>query len=192
MCLSQYAYQVSRYYDASMSHTTNIFLVGPMGSGKSAVGRRLASALHMEFRDSDDEIEARTGVDIPYIFEKEGEQGFRKRESAMIAELAQLDGIVLATGGGAAEDPASRKMLADNGTVVYLYTGVAEQMRRTRKSTNRPLLNNDDPQEVLERLMQIRDPQFREIADLIIETDGRQVTNVAKELLQKLRRGDDD
>jgi shikimate kinase len=175
-----------------MSQTTNIFLVGPMGSGKSAVGRRLASAMNMEFRDSDDEIESRTGVDISYIFEKEGEQGFRKRESAIIAELAQLEGIVLATGGGAAEDPVNRKILADNGTVVYLYTGVAEQIRRTSKSTNRPLLNNGDPEEVLERLMQLRDPQFREIADLILETDGRQVTTVSKELMQKLERGIND
>ena len=173
-----------------MSHSKNIFLIGPMGSGKSAVGRRLASQMGLEFHDSDEEIETRTGVDINFIFEKEGEQGFRKRESAVIAELAQLEGIILATGGGAAEDPASRKILAENGRVIYLYTGVAEQVRRTSKSRNRPLLINGDPAEILDRLMQLRDPQYREIAEMVIETDGRQVATVAKELKRKLESGD--
>jgi len=169
-----------------MKDTNKIFLIGPMGSGKSAVGRRLASQLKLDFRDSDDEIEARTGVDIAYIFEKEGEAGFRKRESDILAELVNLDDVVLATGGGAAENPDSRKLLGDNGVVVYLYTGVEEQKRRTRKSSNRPLLNNEDPAEVLERLMQLRDPQYREIADIIVATDGRQVAAVTKEIQKKL------
>ena len=133
----------------------SIFLVGPMGSGKSAVGRRLAAQLKMDFYDSDDEIEQRTGVDIPYIFEKEGEGGFRKRESAIIAELAALENVVLATGGGAAENPQTRKLLAATGFVIYLHTGVEEQKRRTSKSRNRPLLNNGNPGEVLEKLMEI-------------------------------------
>lgn len=168
----------------------NIYLVGPMGSGKSAVGRRLASQLGLEFLDSDAVIEERTGVDISYIFEKEGEAGFRQRETAIIAELTKLDGIVLATGGGAAEDPDSRNRLAANGTVVYLYTSVPEQQRRTRKSRNRPLLNNGDPAEILEQLMQKRDPQYREIAELVIETDGRQVAAVARELERALAADD--
>jgi shikimate kinase len=172
-----------------MTGIKKLFLIGPMGSGKSAVGRRLASQLGLSFYDSDDEIEARTGVDISYIFEKEGESGFRKRESAIIAELAMLDGIVLATGGGAAEDPDTRHLLSANGTVIYLYTGIEEQQRRTSKSRNRPLLNNGDPAEVLERLMHSRDPQFREIADLIVTTDGRQVAAVTKEIQKKLAAG---
>jgi len=165
-----------------MKDAKNIYLIGPMGSGKSAVARRLAKQLGLEFHDSDEEIESRTGVDIPYIFDKEGEAGFRKRESAVIADLVELDGIVLATGGGVAQDPGNRSLLAANGIVVYLYTSVAEQVRRTRKSRNRPLLNNGNRAEVLQQLMDRRDDQYREIADLIIETDGRQVASVTKQL----------
>jgi len=165
-----------------MKTAHNIYLIGPMGSGKSAVARRLAKQLGLAFHDSDEEIESRTGVDIPYIFDKEGEAGFRKRESAVIAELVELDGIVLATGGGVAQDPGNRSLLAANGIVVYLYTSVAEQVRRTRKSRNRPLLNNGNRAEVLQQLMDRRDGQYREIADLIIETDGRQVASVTKQL----------
>ena len=159
-----------------------------MGSGKSAVGRRLARELGKQFYDSDEEIEQRTGVDIPFIFDKEGESGFRKREVDMISELVGLSNIVLATGGGAPQNPASRKLLAANGTVVYLYTSVPEQLRRTGKSRNRPLLNEGNPAEVLEELMGIRDPQYREIADIVIETDGRQVAAVTKELKNELQK----
>ena len=166
----------------------NIFLIGPMGSGKSAVGRQLAKSLGLEFHDSDEEIEARTGVDIPYIFEKEGEEGFRRREAAVIAELTAMQGVVIATGGGAAQDPASRQLLAEHGTVVYLYTSVPEQIRRTSKSRNRPLLNNGEPGEVLESLMTVRDPQYREIAELVVETDGRQVAAVTREILKALNK----
>jgi shikimate kinase len=165
----------------------NIFLIGPMGSGKSAVGRQLARALDLSFHDSDEEIELRTGVDIPFIFEKEGEAGFRRRETSVIAELTELQGIVLATGGGAAQDPVSRQLLAEHGTVVYLYTSVPEQIRRTRKSRDRPLLNNGEPGVVLEQLMILRDPQYREIADLVVETDGRQVTAVTREILKVIK-----
>ena len=166
----------------------NIFLIGPMGSGKSAVGRHLARALELDFLDSDEEIEARTGVDIPYIFEKEGEEGFRRRETALIAELTGLENIVLATGGGAAMDPENRKHLAKHGTVVYLYTSVPEQLSRTRKSRQRPLLNNGDPETVLQELMTKRDPQYREIADLIVETDGCQVAAVSRQILKKMNK----
>lgn len=169
-----------------MGTHSNIFLIGPMGSGKSAVGRRLAKDLGLEFRDSDEEIKARTGVDIPFIFEKEGEEGFRKREAAVIEELTGLSGVVLATGGGAAQDPANRTALASRGTVVYLYTTVPEQVRRTRKSRDRPLLNEGEPADVLEKLMQVRDPQYREIADITVDTDGRQVHSVARELKKLL------
>lgn len=172
-----------------MSEITNIFLIGPMGSGKSAVGRRLARDLGMDFYDSDEEIETRTGVDIPFIFDKEGEAGFRRREANVLRELVELDGIVLATGGGAAEDTENRRLLATHGTVVYLYTSVPEQLRRTRKSRNRPLLNDGEPGEVLERLMAARDPQYREIADIVIDTDGRQVAVVTRELKKALDAG---
>jgi shikimate kinase len=170
----------------SVATADNVYLVGPMGSGKTAVGKRLAQALQLHFYDSDDVVEAVTGVDIPYIFEKEGEEGFRKRESAVIEELTALSGIILASGGGVATNEINRNRLSANGTVIYLYTSVAEQLRRTRKSFNRPLLNVEDPARVLEELMQIRDPQYRKIADYVIETDGRQVAVVAKEIIRKL------
>jgi len=169
-----------------MSAPPTIILIGPMGSGKSAVGRRLAKQLGMTFCDSDEQIEERTGVDIAYIFEKEGEAGFRRRESAILAELLQQPGMVLATGGGAAIDPENRSLMAASGTVVYLYTSVAEQMKRTSKSRHRPLLNVDKPDAVLEQLMMTRDPQYREIADIVVSTDKRQVTSVTRELRQKL------
>lgn len=166
----------------------SIFLVGPMGSGKSAVGRRLANNLGVEFRDSDDEIEARTGVDIPYIFEKEGEAGFRRRESQVIDELSRIGGIVLATGGGSVEDAANRAHLASRGTVIYLYATVDQQLARTRKGRERPMLAPGDPAEILERLMTTRDPLYREIADIVVETDNRQVNAVARDVEDQLTR----
>lgn len=165
-----------------MKKPNNLFLVGPMGAGKSAVGRQLAKLLHLEFVDSDDEIEERTGVDIPFIFEKEGEDGFRKREVKVIDDLSQRDGIVLATGGGAILDPQSRNWLGARGFVVYLYTSVDQQRERTQRGRERPLLEKGDPREVLEALMAIRDPLYREIADLVVPTDGRRVQTVAKEI----------
>jgi len=169
-----------------MKHPQNLFLVGPMGSGKSAVGRQLAHMLHLDFVDSDDEIESRTGVDIPFIFEKEGEAGFRRREAKVIDDLSQRDGIVLATGGGAILDPQSRSFLGARGFVVYLSTSVDQQLSRTRKGRERPLLAADDPRAVLEGLMEIREPLYREIADLVVATDGRKVRAVANEILEQL------
>ena len=169
-----------------MRQPKNVFLVGPMGAGKSAVGRQLSRLLHLDFHDSDDEIEARTGVDIPFIFEKEGEAGFRKREAAVIDDLTTREGIVLATGGGAVLDSDSRNFLGARGFVVYLYTTVDQQLTRTRKGRHRPLLQNDDPRRVLEDLMAIRDPLYREVADLVVETDGRKVKAVATEILERL------
>jgi len=163
-----------------------IFLVGPMGAGKSAVGRQLARLLHLDFIDSDDEIETRTGVDIPFIFEKEGEDGFRKREVRVIDELSQKEGIVLATGGGAISDADSRNRLGARGYVIYLYTSVKQQLERTQRGRNRPMLEMGDPESVLEELMQIRDPLYREIADLIVDTDGRKVHTVAREIHESI------
>jgi len=157
-----------------------------MGAGKSAVGRQLARLLHLDFVDSDDEIEDRTGVDIPFIFEKEGEEGFRKREAAVIDDLSQREGVVLATGGGAVINAENRSRLGARGYVVYLYTTVAQQLERTQRGRERPLLDNADPGKVLEDFMEIRDPLYREIADLVIETDGRRVKAVAKQIHEAL------
>ena len=169
-----------------MKHPKNIFLVGPMGAGKSAVGRQLARALHLSFMDSDDEIEARTGVDIPFIFEKEGEAGFRKREAAAIDDLTGMDGVVLATGGGAIVDPENRSRLGGRGFVIYLYTTVEQQYLRTSKGRERPLLENGDRRETLKKLLESRDPLYREIADLVVTTDGRKVRSVTKEIIDKV------
>ncbi|WP_405235516.1 shikimate kinase AroK [Lentisalinibacter orientalis] len=169
-----------------MSDGTRIFLVGPMGAGKSAVGRALARALKLEFVDTDDEIERRTGVDIPFIFEKEGEAGFRKREAAVVDELTARPDLVLATGGGVVGDPDNRRHLAARGTVVYLHTTVAQQLARTRRGRERPMLAAGDPEETLGRLFAERDPLYREIADLVIETDGRRVHHVVEDIRSRL------
>jgi shikimate kinase len=166
--------------------TPSIFLVGPMGSGKTAVGRRLARVLDLEFVDSDDVIEARSGVDIPFIFEREGEAGFRERERRVIDDLTTEAGIVLATGGGAAMDPGNRACLHDRGFVVYLHTSVEQQLRRTRGGRPRPLLAGGDPREVLAQLMAIREPQYRAIAHLVVDTDGRKVPAVVTEICARL------
>lgn len=167
----------------------SIFLIGPMGSGKTAVGRRLAKDLGCAFFDSDAEIESRTGVDIAYIFEKEGEAGFRRREAEVISELTEHADTVLATGGGAILASENREALESRGTVVYLHATVAEQLKRTRRVKNRPLLEGGDRSQILENLMAIRDPLYRSIADLIVETDGRAVAAVAGEIRQWLAGG---
>jgi shikimate kinase len=157
-----------------------------MGAGKSAVGKQLARSLHLAYLDSDDEVESRTGVDISFIFEKEGEDGFRKREAAAIDDLTQKDNIVLATGGGAVILPDNRSHLGARGFVVYLYTTVDQQVARTSKGRDRPLLEGGDPREILERLLEFRDPLYREVADLIINTDGRKVRSVVDEIIEHL------
>ncbi len=164
----------------------SLFLVGPMGAGKSTIGRQLSRRLKMPFHDSDHEIEKRTGVDIPLIFELEGEAGFRRRESAIIDELTQLPGIILATGGGAILDPENRSHLKSRGTVIYLHTSVELQLRRTRRDRNRPLLQTGNPRAKLEELMAIREPLYREIADLVIDTDGMRVMDVVRQIIKVL------
>ena len=166
----------------------NVFLIGPMGSGKSAVGRHLARLLRFTFYDSDADIEAKTGVDIAYIFDKEGEAGFRLREKESIERLTGLDGVVLATGGGAVIDADNRRVLAERGTVVYLETSVDQQLERTRHGRHRPLLNDTDPQEKLKELMLRRAALYAEIADLTVSTNGRRVQVVAEEIYRALRR----
>ena len=169
-----------------MNKSQNLFLVGPMGAGKSAVGRQLARLMRMDFVDSDDEIEHRTGVDIPFIFEKEGEEGFRKREAKIIEELSVRQGIVLATGGGAVMDSRNRSYLGARGFVICLHTTVEQQLDRTKRGRNRPLLDNKDRKAVIAELMEIRDPLYREISDLVVKTDGRLVREVAAEIRDTL------
>ena len=166
----------------------NIFLIGPMGSGKSAVGRHLARLFKLSFHDSDADIEAKTGVDIAFIFEKEGEAGFRLRERESIDRLTQLEGVVIATGGGAVIHPDNRRVLADRGVVVYLETSVDQQLERTRHGKHRPLLNDTDPKMKLGELMRQRALLYREIADLTVSTDGRRVQLVAEEIYRELNR----
>lgn len=169
-----------------MNTPGSIFLTGPMGAGKSTIGRQLAKQLSMSFHDSDHEIEQRTGVDIPLIFELEGEAGFRKREAEVIDTLTRLPGIVLATGGGAILDPENRTRLASRGKVIYLHTSVEQQLSRTRHDRNRPLLQTPDPRTTLEELLAIRDPLYRDVADLVIETDGMHVRDVVRKITQLL------
>jgi len=169
-----------------MLNAENVFLVGPMGSGKSAVGRQLATRLDLAFVDSDAEIEARTGVDIPYIFEKEGEAGFREREREVLDALTGRSRVLLSTGGGAVLDPANRERLRSRGCVVYLRTSVKQQFARTRRSGHRPLLSNDDPLGTLERLMLERAPLYEQAADLVVDTDGRKVGAVVEEIMRRL------
>jgi len=166
----------------------NIFLIGPMGSGKSAVGRHLARLFRLTFYDSDADIEARTGVDISFIFEKEGEAGFRVREREAIERLTRLESIVLATGGGAVIDADNRRVLAERGVVVYLETSLDQQLERTRHARHRPLLNHTDPEEKLKELMLRRAALYAEIANITVSTDGRRVQLVAEEIHQELRR----
>lgn len=149
---------------------TNIFLIGPMGSGKTTIGRLLAKAMARKFYDSDREIEARTGVDIPLIFEYEGEDGFRRREHEVLADLVKLHGIVLATGGGIVLRPDNRELLRRSGFVVYLNCALEKQLERTAKDDHRPLLKIPDPDKRLRELMEIRAPLYESIADLSVDT----------------------
>jgi len=168
-----------------MNHPGSFFLVGPMGAGKSTIGRQLARALGLEFIDSDREIEIRTGVDIPLIFELEGESGFRRREHQVIELLTARKGIVLATGGGAVLDPDNRKCLAARGKVIYLHTSVEQQLQRTAHDRSRPLLQTENPRQTLEALLAARDPLYREVADWVIETDGCRVRDVVQEIVRR-------
>jgi shikimate kinase len=157
-----------------------------MGAGKTTVGRCLASTLKRKFYDSDREIERRTGASIPLIFDVEGEAGFRVRERAVIDELTQKKDIILATGGGAVLDPDNRKRLAERGVVVYLYASIDELLRRTARDRNRPLLQTPDRRARLEELMAQRDPLYREVANLIIETGDDKIWRIVKQIIERL------
>jgi shikimate kinase len=169
-----------------MSKRDNLYLVGLMGAGKTTVGRLLAKHYGCTFYDSDHEIEARTGVKIPVIFEIEGEAGFRKREEATIAELTGLSGIVLATGGGAVLSETNRAHLKQNGVVIYL-RGMPEHLHeRTRHDRNRPLLQTENPLARLRELFKQRDPLYREVADIVVDTGRQSVAGMTRVLYGKL------
>ncbi len=170
-----------------MKGKRNIFLVGPMGAGITTIGKQLAQLLHLEFIDTDQEIESRTGAPIDWIFDIEGEDGFRAREKEIIAELSQRQGIVLATGGGAVVTPENRTFLAGRGIVVYLETSIEQQLERTRKDKRRPLLQNtDDPEATLIALHKERDAQYREIADVIVATNENSIKSVANKIANQI------
>ncbi len=158
-----------------------------MGAGKTTMGRQLGKKLHLDFIDSDREIELRTGVDIPLIFEKEGEEGFRDREQAIIDELTQRNNIVLATGGGAVLREENRQHLKSRGTVLYLHTDVKNLIARTRHDNKRPLLQTADPATKLRELMEIREPLYRETADIIINTGEKSIHSVIQVILERLK-----
>ncbi|MCE0493965.1 shikimate kinase AroK [Vibrio salinus] len=169
-----------------MAEKRNIFLVGPMGAGKSTIGRYLAQQLHMDFVDSDTVIEERTGADIAWVFDVEGEDGFRKREETVINELTEQQGIVLATGGGSVKSKDNRNRLSARGIVVYLETTIEKQLARTNRDKKRPLLQTDSPREVLESLAGERNPLYEEIADVIVKTDDQSAKVVAAQIVKML------
>lgn len=169
------------------SQEQNLYLVGLMGAGKTTVGRILARHFSRSFFDSDHDIEARTGVKVPVIFEIEGEAGFRQRESQVIAELTKRSGIVLATGGGAIIDPANRAALKSTGFVVYLHAQASDLWQRTQQDRNRPLLRTADPEARLKQLYAERDPLYRETAHLIVDTGRQSPHQLAGKLEQQIR-----
>jgi shikimate kinase len=168
-----------------VTKTTNpsLILVGPMGAGKSTLGRHLSQILDYPFFDSDRVIEEKTGADIPWIFDMEGEAGFRRREQEAIDELTRQDGIVLATGGGVVVTPANRDMLHERGCVVYLWTPVDVQLARTRNDKNRPLLQTADPRAKLEALFAERDPLYRQVSHHLVSTASGNLKKVADDVL---------
>lgn len=166
----------------------NIFLVGPMGAGKSTIGRQLAKALHRKFYDSDKEVEQRTGVSISWIFEMEGEAGFRERESRAIEELTAMENIVLATGGGAVLSEENRKWLRARGHVIYLSASTEQLYRRTARDKKRPLLQTGDRRKQIEDLLATRDPLYREVADIVLKTGDQSIQHTVNDVIKKLKQ----
>jgi len=171
-----------------MNSGQSIFLVGPMGVGKTTIGRQLAKLLDYEFIDSDHEIEAKTGASIAWIFDVEGETGFRQRETAMIDDLTQRSRVVLATGGGAVINPDNRRLLKQRGIVVYLKASINELLKRTAHDKSRPLLQTANPKEKLTALVQEREPWYTEVADLVFDTQRKNSASSASVLLKLLTK----
>lgn len=171
-----------------MQDLPNLILIGPMGAGKSTIGRLLAAELSRDFHDSDHEIQARCGADIPWIFDVEGEAGFRLREKQVIDDLTVLTGVVIATGGGAVLKEDNRRRLRERGTVIYLFTTVEQQLKRVAKDRNRPLLQRPDREQVLRDMFELRDPLYRATADIVVRTDRRSLRAVVNEILRQVQR----
>lgn len=169
-----------------MAEKRNIFLVGPMGAGKSTIGRQLAHELHLDFFDSDAEIERRTGADIAWVFDVEGEAGFRVREEKVINDLTEKQGIVLATGGGSVLSKEVRNRLSARGFVVYLETTIEKQVARTQRDKKRPLLQTEEPEQVLRDLAEIRNPLYEEVSDLVVKTDDQSAKVVSRQIIDQL------
>ncbi|OOH88477.1 shikimate kinase I [Pasteurellaceae bacterium 15-036681] len=169
-----------------MAEKRNIFLIGPMGAGKSTIGRQLAQMLNMDFLDSDSVIEERAGADIDWIFDIEGEAGFRKREEKIINELTQAQGLVLSTGGGSVISKDNRNVLSARGIVVYLETSVDKQFERTQRDKKRPLLQTEDPYQTLVELAKMRNPLYEEIADITLQTDEQSAKVVATHIIEMM------
>ena len=165
----------------------NIFIVGPMGSGKSTVGKIISSELFLNFFDTDEEIEARTGASIDWIFDLEGEEGFRKRESKILEEMVQQNSIVLSTGGGIILSESNRELLSSRGTVFYLATPITVQLERTSKDKDRPLLKNGDPGKILEELHVARESLYEGVADYIVNTEGKSSQEVSSEIIKLVK-----
>lgn len=169
-----------------MKNRQNIFLIGPMGAGKTTVGRNIARRLKMEFFDSDREIENLCGVSIPTIFEYEGEQGFRDRETKVIDELSQRSSILLATGGGSVLREENRQILSQRGIVIYLHVNLKEQFSRISNDKNRPLLQTANPKETLRKMMLERAPIYESVADYRVNSNGRNMRNVIDQVMRHL------
>jgi len=165
----------------------NIFIVGPMGSGKSTVGKIISDELFLDFFDTDDEIEKRTGASIDWIFDLEGEEGFRKRESEILSEMAQKNSIVLSTGGGIILDSSNRELLSSRGTVFYLSTPISIQVERTANDKDRPLLKNGNPSEILSKLHEERKGLYESVSDHVVETDSKSSQEVASQIVKLVK-----
>ena len=165
----------------------NIFIVGPMGSGKSTVGKIISDELFLNFFDTDEEIENRTGASIDWIFDLEGEEGFRKRESGVLEEMVQKNSIVLSTGGGIILSENNRELLSSRGTVFYLATPISVQLERTAKDKDRPLLKNGDPGQILQELHEKRQNLYESVSDYIVETEDKSSQEVASEIINLVK-----
>ena len=167
--------------------TMNIFIVGPMGSGKSTVGKIIADELFLSFLDTDEEIETRTGASIDWIFDLEGEEGFRKRESSILQDMAKRNSIVLSTGGGIILSEDNRELLSSRGTVFYLATPISVQLERTAKDKDRPLLKNGDPEKILTKLQKDRESLYEAVADHVVNTENKSSQEVASEIIKLVK-----
>lgn len=178
---------VARNYSSMNKSSGNVYLVGPMGSGKTSIGRRLAAGLNLEFLDCDHELEAATGASVNLIFDVEGEQGFRERETRMLSDLTGRQGVLVATGGGAVTRRVNREMLSGTGLVIYLQTSVSQQLNRLKRDRSRPLLQTEDRKEKLTCLAEERNPLYEAVADIVFPAHNRSLDRAARELIKVVR-----